>query len=62
MAIGVDSLVALLHVTRPVSDRAGHEAGEDEVELCLKCPPIFKVVDVEADVGRYTITCQSPDC
>ena len=48
----ISSLVALLHISRPVADRASHEARKDKVERGFELPFVFEVVDEELDVGR----------
>jgi len=50
----VSSLVALLHISRPVADRASQEARKDKVERGFELPFVFEVVDEELDVGRDT--------
>lgn len=54
--LSVYALVTLLEIVGPVFDRARHEAGEDEVELLVKRPGIFQVIDVESDIG-WDATC-----
>ena len=49
-------LEALFEEFGPVGDTARFHARVDEVELVVISPFILKVVDVELDIGRSTIS------
>jgi hypothetical protein len=53
IGIGCDALEALPNVPWPVLDTASHQLGMYVVELAGECPLLFKIVNLERQVGRH---------